>query len=411
MLGLLRVGGLRFEGVEGRLVVGFSCCIRVGAFHAFLFLASRIFCVLGVRGRILHRCLRAGATGLVVEADDAVELVAVDEQAIGGVRRRLCDVLVLVGQGHHQFIHEHGGLEVLTVVVHPTAAQTVVKLLALPLEAVELGRALAFAGRLAHGHVHLARDEAHRPRHAFHHGVRVVAGRLGAPAHDEGQVAQNHDEAGAQDARCVGQDAVGLQRAVDHAADEGRAAVDGAGLEGDGRPVHEHVAGDAPADGGDGAEHYRGDDGKARREALRRADDGPQGYRDVVQEVDDGVQVGGQLAEVEHCHAGKGAGQEKPRALEGVQAVVLEQDVADDAAAHAGDAGDGHGAEDVVAGAHGGHAAGQAAGHGSGELEPEGEVEGGLEGHEHSYRFRTSGTSSPAAASSTATTRATTGSP
>lgn len=104
----------------------------------------------------------------------------------------------------------------------------------------------ALAGRLAHGHVHLARDEAHRPRHAFHHGVRVVAGRLGAPAHDEGQVAQDHDEAGAQDARRVGQDAVGLQRAVDHAADEGRAAVDGAGLEGDGRTVHEHVAGDAP---------------------------------------------------------------------------------------------------------------------------------------------------------------------
>lgn len=48
---------------------------------------------------------------------------------------------------------------------------------------------------------------------------------------------------------------------------------------------------------------------------LRRADDGPQGYRDVVQEVDDGVQVGGQLAEVEHRHAGQGAGKEKPRAL------------------------------------------------------------------------------------------------
>ena len=320
-------------------------------------------------------------------------------------------MLVLIGQGHHKLVHEHGGLEVLAVVVHPAAAQAIVKLLALPLEAIELGCALALAGRLAYGHVHLARDEAHRSRHAFHHGVRVVAGRLGAPAHDEGQVAQNHDEAGAQDARRVGQDAVGLQRAVDHAADEGRAAVDGAGLEGDGRPVHEHVAGDAPADGGDGAEHYRGDDGKARREALRRADDGPQGYRDVVQEVDDGVQVSGQLAEVEHCHAGQGAGQEKPRALEGVQAVVLQQDVADDAAAHAGDAGDGHGAEDVVAGAHGGHAAGQAAGDGGGELEPEGEVEGGLEGHGRSYRFRTSGTSSPVAASSTATTRATTGSP
>ena len=347
----------------------------------------------------------------MVEADDAVELVAVDEQAIGGIGGRFGGMLVLIGQGHHELVHEHGGLEVLAVVVHPAAAQAIVKLLALPLEAIELGCALALAGRLAYGHVHLARDEAHRSRHAFHHRVRVVAGRLGAPAHDEGQVAQNHDEAGAQDARRVGQDAVDLQRAVDHAADEGRAAVDGAGLEGDGRPVHEHVAGDAPADGGDGAEHYRGDDGKARREALRRADDGPQGYRDVVQEVDDGVQVGGQLAEVEHRHAGQGAGKEKPRALEGVQAVVLQQDVADDAAAHAGDAGDGHGAEDVVAGAHGGHAAGQAAGDGGGELEPEGEVEGGLEGHGRSYRFRTSGTSSPAAASSTATTRATTGSP
>ncbi len=157
-------------------------------------------------------------------------------------------------------------------------------------------------------------------------------------------------------------------------------------MEGHGRTIHEHVTGNAAADSGDSAEHHRGYDAQAGREAFRGADDGPQGYRDVVKQIDDGVEVSGQFAEVEHHHARDGAGQQEPRALEGVQAVLavaLQQHVADDAAAHTGDAGDGHGAEDVVAGAHGGHTAGQAAGDGGGELEPEGEREGGIEGFNH----------------------------
>ena len=109
------------------------------------------------------------------------------------------------------------------------------------------------------------------------------------------------------------------------------------------------------------------------------ADHGPQGYRQVVQQVDDGVEIGGQLTEVEHHHARDGAGDDQRRLLERVDTVVLQQDVAHDAAGQTGDNGDARHAEYIVACAHCAHGAGQTAGQRSGKLQPEGDGEGDVQ--------------------------------
>ena len=157
------------------------------------------------------------------------------------------------------------------------------------------------------------------------------------------------------------------------------AAVQCAGLERLGLAVHADVAQDAAAHGGDGAQDDGRDDVEPRRQALAHADHGPQRYRQVVQQVDDGVEIGGQLTEVEHHHARDGAGDDQRRLLERVDTVVLQQDVAHDAAGQTGDNGDARHAEYIVACAHCAHGAGQTAGQRSGKLQPEGDGEGDVQ--------------------------------
>ena len=149
--------------------------------------------------------------------------------------------------------------------------------------------------------------------------------------------------------------------------------------------VHGDVAQDAAAHGGDGAQ----DDGRHHvepgREPLAHADDGPQRHRQVVEQVHHRIEVGGQLAEVEHHHARHRACEDERGPLERVDAVVLQKEVAHDAAGQPGDDGDAHHPEDVVARPHGAHGARQAAGQRSGHLQPEGHGEDDVE---HANRLR-----------------------
>ncbi len=141
---------------------------------------------LGLEGvRLLDRL------GIGGKPDDAVQFVAIDEEAVGRIglgpcRLRLvapCAGRCLLGihDGKLQLVHEHRGLHLLAGLVHPSAAQAVVEALALALEAFQARAALALAGGFSHGHVHLAGDESGRPHDAFHDAVGVVARRLGAP--------------------------------------------------------------------------------------------------------------------------------------------------------------------------------------------------------------------------------------
>lgn len=199
----------------------------------------------------------------------------------------------------------------------------------------------------------LAAVQKHAGRHApdLAHPARHVGREVGLAARlpivVDAPITQRHHHEHAHHARNGKRRAEGGQGDERKRAAQARHRIEVALLEDARRLAHADVAQRATAHRRDAAEDDRYDEPLVAGERLAGAGEGEQPHRQRVGEKDRGVKVPEQPAEVEHERADDDADDDEVGMRGEVHAAILQEHVADDAAAVAGEQAEHHRADDV----------------------------------------------------------------